>query len=190
VLANVVHLSAYYFCRAFKQSFGIPLDRYHINRRIERAKTLLANPGPSETDIALELGFSETSSFSAAFRHTRLGPLQSTTAAPWHEAAPSQERRPKPAQQHLAGPQYMASRHETRCKLLDAHVGKADTLGGACGRSRRAPHPPLTIPSGDQPPSAYAGGSTALKTISMSCSGKASLDTPIRLLAHRGRATA
>jgi AraC family transcriptional regulator len=70
VLAKVVHLSAYYFCRAFKQSFGIPLDRYHINRRIERAKTLLANPGPSETDIALELGFSETSSFSAAFRHT------------------------------------------------------------------------------------------------------------------------
>jgi hypothetical protein len=29
-----------------------------------------------------------------------------------------------------------------------------------------------------------AAGSTALKTISMSCSGKASLDTPIRLLAH------
>ena len=34
------------------------------------------------------------------------------------------------------------------------------------------------------PPPVYAGGSTALKTISMSCSGKASLDTPIRLLAH------
>ena len=32
--------------------------------------------------------------------------------------------------------------------------------------------------------SVYAGGSTALKTISMICSGKASLDTPIRLLAH------
>jgi hypothetical protein len=33
-------------------------------------------------------------------------------------------------------------------------------------------------------PPVYAGGSTAVKTISMSCSGKASLDTPIRLLAH------
>lgn len=42
----------------------------------------------------------------------------------------------------------------------------------------------LTLPSGDQPASVYAGGSTALKTISTSCSGKASLDTPIRLLAH------
>jgi AraC-like DNA-binding protein len=37
VLAKLVHLSAYYFCRAFKQSFGIPPDRYHINRRIDRA---------------------------------------------------------------------------------------------------------------------------------------------------------
>jgi len=39
-------------------------------------------------------------------------------------------------------------------------------------------------------PPVDAGGSTASKTISMSCSGKASLDTPIRLLAHWGRALA
>jgi AraC family transcriptional regulator len=70
VLAKLVHLSPYYFCRAFKQSFGIPPHRYRIKRRIERAKALLADPASSVTDIALELGFSETSSFSAAFRHT------------------------------------------------------------------------------------------------------------------------
>jgi len=69
VLAKLVHLSSCYFCRAFKQSFGIPPHRYHIKRRIERAKTLLADPASSVTEIALELGFSETSSFSAAFRH-------------------------------------------------------------------------------------------------------------------------
>jgi hypothetical protein len=79
----------------------------------------------------------------------RLGPLQSTTAAPWHKAAPSQERRLKPAQQHLAGPQYVASRREMRCKLLDAHVGKPDTVGGACGRSREASPSSLTPPRGD-----------------------------------------
>ena len=67
-LAHSVRLSAYHFCRAFKQSFGIPPHRYHIKRRIERAKTLLADPASSVTDIALELGFSETSSFTAAFR--------------------------------------------------------------------------------------------------------------------------
>jgi AraC family transcriptional regulator len=67
-LAQLARLSPYYFCRAFKQSLGVPPHRYHNNRRIEHAKTLLANPAPSVTDIALTLGFSETSSFTAAFR--------------------------------------------------------------------------------------------------------------------------
>ena len=67
-LAQLVRLSPYHFCRAFKQSFGIPPHRYHTSRRIERAKTLLAKPAPSVTDIGLTLGFSQTSSFTAAFR--------------------------------------------------------------------------------------------------------------------------
>jgi AraC family transcriptional regulator len=69
-MANLVRLSSFYFCRAFKQSFGTPPHRYHINQRIERAKTLLANPARSVSEIALAVGFSETSSFSAAFRQT------------------------------------------------------------------------------------------------------------------------
>ena len=67
-LAALVDLSAYHFCRAFKQSFGVTPHRYHIDRRIERAKTLLATQTRSVTETALELGFSETSSFSAVFR--------------------------------------------------------------------------------------------------------------------------
>ncbi|HEY2184631.1 MAG TPA: AraC family transcriptional regulator [Xanthobacteraceae bacterium] len=74
-LAKLVNLSAYYFCRAFKQSFGVPPHRYHINRRIECARTLLSSTERSVTEIALVLGFSETSSFTAAFR-------QSTGIAP------------------------------------------------------------------------------------------------------------
>jgi AraC family transcriptional regulator len=66
-LAALARLSPYYFCRAFKQSFGAPPHRYHISRRIEHAKALLANPASSVTDIGLTLGFSETSSFTAAF---------------------------------------------------------------------------------------------------------------------------
>ena len=69
-LAKLVKLSTYYFCRAFKQSFGVPPHRYHTLRRIDRAKIMLANPDRSDTETALSLGFSETSSFSAAFRHT------------------------------------------------------------------------------------------------------------------------
>jgi AraC family transcriptional regulator len=66
-LAQLVRLSPYYFCRAFKQSFGIPPHRYHTSRRIEHAKILLAKRASSVTDIGLTLGFSEASSFTAAF---------------------------------------------------------------------------------------------------------------------------
>jgi AraC family transcriptional regulator len=67
-LAQAVRLSTFHFCRAFKQSFGVPPHRYHTVQRIERAKMLLAKPSPSVTDIGLTVGFSQTSSFTAAFR--------------------------------------------------------------------------------------------------------------------------
>jgi len=69
-LAQLVRLSTYYFCRAFKQSFGVPPHRYHTNRRIEEAKVLLASRKHSVTEVGLTLGFSETSSFTAVFRKT------------------------------------------------------------------------------------------------------------------------
>jgi AraC family transcriptional regulator len=67
-LAQLVRLSPHYFCRAFKQSFGMLPHRFHTSRRIERAKILLAKPAPSVTDIGFTVGFSQTSSFTAAFR--------------------------------------------------------------------------------------------------------------------------
>lgn len=67
-LAGLVRLSPAYFCRSFKQSFGTPPHRYHSSRRIERAKALLAERKHSVTEIGLELGFSETSAFTATFR--------------------------------------------------------------------------------------------------------------------------
>ena len=67
-LAELVGLSTYHFCRAFKQSVGMPPHRYHTRRRIERAKVLLAKAALSVTEIGLAMGFSETSSFTAAFR--------------------------------------------------------------------------------------------------------------------------
>jgi AraC family transcriptional regulator len=67
-LAQLTQLSPYHFCRVFKQSFGAPPHRYHATRRIERAKALLAKHALSVTEIGLELGFCETSSFCSAFR--------------------------------------------------------------------------------------------------------------------------
>lgn len=68
VLAGLVGLSPFHFARAFKHSFGIPPHRYHMTRRIEQAKMLLAKTSVTVTEIALHVGFSETSSFTAAFR--------------------------------------------------------------------------------------------------------------------------
>jgi AraC family transcriptional regulator len=67
-LAGLVRLSTYYFCRAFKQSFGMPPHRYHTERRMDQAKAMLAKRKQSVTEIGMLLGFSETSSFTAAFR--------------------------------------------------------------------------------------------------------------------------
>ena len=67
-LARFVYLSSHCFSRAFKQSFGMPPRRYFVQQRIERAKALLAGSEGSITEIAIALGFSQTSSFSAAFR--------------------------------------------------------------------------------------------------------------------------
>src|SRR5580704_1843216 len=66
-LAELARLSPYHFCRSFKHSFGMPPHRYHASRRMERAKQLLAKRELSVTTIALESGFSDTSTFSAAF---------------------------------------------------------------------------------------------------------------------------
>ena len=67
-LSRLARLSTFHFCRAFKQSFGVPPHRYHTNRRIERAKVMLGERHHSVTEIGLTVGFSETSSFTAAFR--------------------------------------------------------------------------------------------------------------------------
>jgi AraC family transcriptional regulator len=67
-LARLVGLSACYFCRAFRQSLGMPPQRYQLSQRIERAKTLLAKRAASVTDISLTVGYNDTSAFCTAFR--------------------------------------------------------------------------------------------------------------------------
>jgi AraC family transcriptional regulator len=67
-LASLAELSRYHFARAFRQSFGIPPHRYHMSRRIERAKSLLYERTRSVTEVGLMLGFAETSSFTTSFR--------------------------------------------------------------------------------------------------------------------------
>jgi AraC family transcriptional regulator len=67
-LAQLVRLSPYHFCRAFKQSFGMSPLRYQSLCRIEHAKRLLAKRELSVTDIGLDVGYGSLSSFDIAFR--------------------------------------------------------------------------------------------------------------------------
>jgi AraC family transcriptional regulator len=69
-LADISQLSRYHFARAFKHSFGQPPHRYHMSRRMERAKALLEVPARTVTEIGVLLGFAETSSFSTAFHRS------------------------------------------------------------------------------------------------------------------------
>jgi AraC family transcriptional regulator len=67
-LAQLVGLSSCYFCRAFRQSFGMPPQRYQLSQRIERAKALLARHAASVTDVSHTVGYADTSAFCTAFR--------------------------------------------------------------------------------------------------------------------------
>jgi AraC family transcriptional regulator len=67
-LSQLVGLSACYFCRAFRQSFGMPPQRYQLAQRVERAKALLAKHAASVTDVGLAVGYNDASAFCTAFR--------------------------------------------------------------------------------------------------------------------------
>jgi AraC-like DNA-binding protein len=67
-LAEQCGLSVSHFSRSFKRSFGVPVHRYLIARRVERAKFLLRSSSAPLSEIALESGFSDQAAFSRSFR--------------------------------------------------------------------------------------------------------------------------
>lgn len=60
-------LSRYELCRQFKSAYGMPPHAWQLQVRIARAKQLIRN-GSSLSDTALDLGFSDQSHFSRAFK--------------------------------------------------------------------------------------------------------------------------
>jgi AraC family transcriptional regulator len=61
LLAKVAGLSQSHFRALFRASVGTPVHQYVIQRRVERAKSLLMNDGLSVADIALASGFAHQS---------------------------------------------------------------------------------------------------------------------------------
>jgi AraC family transcriptional regulator len=69
VLAGVANFSPYHFHRIYRAVVGEPLNRFIQRVRLERAAAkLIDQPRLSITEIALECGFSGSSSFARAFR--------------------------------------------------------------------------------------------------------------------------
>jgi transcriptional regulator GlxA family with amidase domain len=68
MLAGIAGLSMYHFARAFKKSEGMTPHEYLIQRRVRRAKDLLAKTELPLSEIALASGFSDQSHCARRFR--------------------------------------------------------------------------------------------------------------------------
>jgi AraC family transcriptional regulator len=66
-LASCIHVSVSHFERIFRATLHCPPYHYVLERRIERAKLLLANPTLSLHDVARECGFANQSHFTRHF---------------------------------------------------------------------------------------------------------------------------
>jgi AraC-like DNA-binding protein len=64
-LAAIAGLSVFHFARQFKQSAGITPHHYLVERRVERAREMLARTDLSLSEIAT--GFSDQSHFARHF---------------------------------------------------------------------------------------------------------------------------
>jgi AraC family transcriptional regulator len=69
-LARRVHSSPFHLARIFRQRAGMPLHRYHLLARMAAALDEVLDSSRDFTTIALDLGFSSHSHFTATFRRT------------------------------------------------------------------------------------------------------------------------
>lgn len=67
-LADLLDLSRFHFCTAFRQATGSTPHRWLVRLRMRRATELLADPAARVTDVALAVGYQTPSSFALAFR--------------------------------------------------------------------------------------------------------------------------
>lgn len=67
-LAAILDLSPEHFCRAFKASTGLPPHSWLVQRRVERARELLAETRLTIDEIAFQVGYAAPSHLARVFR--------------------------------------------------------------------------------------------------------------------------
>jgi AraC family transcriptional regulator len=77
IMAEMVHISPYYFSRLFKQSTGLTPHQYLLKCRTKEAKRLLKTTNLLIADIAVQVGFVDQSHLNRHFkRHFGVSPSQ------------------------------------------------------------------------------------------------------------------
>jgi AraC-like DNA-binding protein len=67
-IARSLYVSAFHLCRLFREEVGVPIHRYLNRLRLREALGPVTNGVADLSDLALDLGFSSHSHFTAAFR--------------------------------------------------------------------------------------------------------------------------
>ena len=67
-IAKESGMSKYYFSRTFKVSIGRSFKQYLTEKRIDRAKSLLANKDLNITEVCFLVGFNDLAYFDRVFR--------------------------------------------------------------------------------------------------------------------------
>jgi AraC-like DNA-binding protein len=87
-VARTVHMSAFYFCKMFKQATGLTFTDYLAHIRVERVKDLLLDRRKRVSEVAFLAGFQSLSQFNRVFRRVAgepptvyRGRVQKTAAA-------------------------------------------------------------------------------------------------------------
>lgn len=93
VIADLVHFHPVYLSRFFKSRTGTSLSQYIVNRRIEKAKSLLSHSELQVSHIVHRLGYYNSSHFTRAFKQaTGYTPRQYRSAA---YVEPKDDERPR-----------------------------------------------------------------------------------------------
>lgn len=87
-VSEAAGLSKYYLDRVFKEATGLSPRAYVMRLRFEKAKELLASSSKKIVEISLDLGFSDQSHFTNAFkRFTSVTPQAYRLATNWESSA-------------------------------------------------------------------------------------------------------